>query len=121
MSVTSGSLWRGHVGVARQKKARLPAGRGRQTVAVVQQVLRVEGTEVSVSKICRWFGLPLRSWYYRSVKAAPKVQEHLVTPIKAMIEKNPSLGYRTLAAPLGFNKSTVQRIFQLKEGNSASA
>ncbi|WP_444979002.1 hypothetical protein, partial [Aeromonas caviae] len=38
-----------------------------------------------------------RSWYYRSVKAAPKLQEHLVTPIKNMIEENPSFGYRTLA------------------------
>ena len=76
--------------------------------------MRAEGTEVSVSKICRWFGLPRRSWYYRSVKAAPKVQEHLVTPIKAMIEENPSFGYRTVAALLGFNKNTVQRIFQLK-------
>jgi hypothetical protein len=65
--------------------------------------------------------LPRRSWYYRSVKAAPKVQEHLVTPIKVMIEKNPSFGYRTVAALLGFNKNTVQRIFQLKGGKSASA
>ncbi|WP_440030149.1 hypothetical protein [Chromobacterium amazonense] len=35
-------------------------------------------------------------------------------PIKAMIEENPSFGYRTLASLLGFNKNTVQRIFQLK-------
>lgn len=31
-----------------------------------------------------------------------------------MIEENPSFGYRTVAALLGFNKNTVQRIFQLK-------
>ena len=31
-----------------------------------------------------------------------------------MIEENPSFGYRTVAALLGFNKHTVQRIFQLK-------
>ena len=31
-----------------------------------------------------------------------------------MIEKNPSFGYRTVAFLLGFNKNTVQRIFQLK-------
>ncbi|WP_235689815.1 hypothetical protein [Salmonella enterica] len=111
---TPGSLWRGHAGVTRQKKAGLPAGRGRQIVADVQQGLRAEGIDVSVSKLCRWFGLPRRSWYYRSVKAAPKLQEHLVTPIKNMIEENPSFGYRTVAALLGFNKNTVQRIFQLK-------
>ncbi|MFC3913001.1 DUF1153 domain-containing protein [Pseudaeromonas sharmana] len=110
----SRGLWRSHAGVTCQKKVGLPARRGRQIVADVQQGLRAEGTEVSVSKICRWFGLPRRSWYYRSVKAAPKVQEHLVTPIKAMIEENPSFGYRTVAALLGFNKNTVQRIFALK-------
>ncbi|WP_244953603.1 hypothetical protein WCN79_17820 [Xanthomonas axonopodis pv. vasculorum] len=31
-----------------------------------------------------------------------------------MIEAEPSFGYRTVAALLGMNKNTVQRIFQLK-------
>ncbi len=31
-----------------------------------------------------------------------------------MIEENPSFGYRTVAGLLGFNKNTVQLIFQLK-------
>ena len=31
-----------------------------------------------------------------------------------MIEKEPSFGYRTVAWLLGFNKNTVQRIFQIK-------
>lgn len=31
-----------------------------------------------------------------------------------MIEEEPSFGYRTVAWLLGFNKNTVQRIFQLK-------
>ncbi|WP_420023920.1 DDE-type integrase/transposase/recombinase [Cereibacter azotoformans] len=31
-----------------------------------------------------------------------------------MIEKEPSFGYRTVAWLLGFNKNTVQRVFQLK-------
>lgn len=35
-------------------------------------------------------------------------------PITAMIEENPSFGYRTVAHLLNFNKNTVQRIFQLK-------
>ncbi len=37
-----------------------------------------------------------------------------VEPIKALIEEEPSFGYRTVAHLLGFNKNTVQRIFQLK-------
>ena len=47
-------------------------------------------------------------------KAIPKLQERLVSPIKQLIEENPSYGYRTVAALLRFNKNTVQRIFQLK-------
>lgn len=31
-----------------------------------------------------------------------------------MIEESPLFGYRTVAHFLGFNKSTVQRVFQLK-------
>ena len=52
--------------------------------------------------------------YYRPTKAEPKVQEHLLAPIKAMIEENPSFGYRTVAHLLEFNKNTVQPIFQIK-------
>lgn len=35
-------------------------------------------------------------------------------PIKAMIEKEPSFGYRTVAWLLGSDKNTVQRIFRIK-------
>jgi putative transposase len=31
-----------------------------------------------------------------------------------MIEAEPSFGYRTVAWLLGFNKNTVQRVFQIK-------
>ena len=55
-----------------------------------------------------------RTLYYKSVKAAPKVQPRFAEPIKAMINEEPSFGYRTVAALLGFNKNAVQRIFQLR-------
>jgi putative transposase len=48
------------------------------------------------------------------MNSAPKVNPALAEPIKAMIETDPSFGYRTVANLLGFNKNTVQRIFQLK-------
>lgn len=83
-------------------------------IASVQQGLREEGFEVSTARLCRWFNIPRRTVYYRPVKALPKVQEALVTPIKAMIETHPSFGYRTVAHLLGLNKNTVQRIFQIK-------
>lgn len=52
--------------------------------------------------------------YYKPTKAAPKIKPELAEPIKTMIEESPSFGYRTVAALLGMNKNTVQRIFQLK-------
>ncbi|MBT2869263.1 transposase family protein [Chromobacterium violaceum] len=64
--------------------------------------------------MCRWFGIPRRTVYYREQKAEPKLQQHFVEPINAMIEENPSFGYRTVAGLLGLNKNTVQRIFQHK-------
>lgn len=42
-----------------------------------------------------------------------KVRAELAEPIKALIEEEPSFGYRTVAGLLGMNKNTVQRIFQL--------
>lgn len=80
----------------------------------IRQGLKAEGFTVSVSQLCRWFDVPRRSFYYRSTKTAPKLRDHLVSPIKALIEQEPSLGYRTVAGLLGMNKNTVQRIFQLK-------
>lgn len=79
----------------------------------LQQGLAEGGFKVSLVKLCQCFEIPRRTVYYRSTKAAPKVQEQFVKPIKAMIEENPSFGYRTVAHLLGFNKNTVQRIFQI--------
>ena len=80
----------------------------------LQKRLAEDGFKVSLVKLCQWFETPRRTVYYRSTEAQPKVQEHFVKPIKAMIEENPSFGYRTVAHLLGFNKNTVQRIFQIK-------
>jgi len=80
----------------------------------IQQGLRAEGFEVSMVKLCRWFGVARRTVYYRPTKAPPLVKPALAEPIKALIEEEPSFGYRTVAGLLGMNKNTVQRIFQLK-------
>ncbi|MEZ5462051.1 IS3 family transposase [Dokdonella sp.] len=83
-------------------------------MVTIQQGLREEGVEVSMTRLCRWFSVPRRSMYYRSRKAPAKVRPELAEPIKALIEKEPSFGYRTVAGLLDMNKNTVQRIFQLK-------
>jgi putative transposase len=82
-------------------------------IETIRQGLKQDGFDVSISKICQWFAVPRRTVYYRPVKSAPKVQPRFAQPIKAMIEENPSFGYRTVAHLLDFNKNTVQRIFQL--------
>ncbi|ADP17967.1 integrase core domain protein [Achromobacter xylosoxidans A8] len=80
---------------------------------MIRQGLQAEGITVSIATVCRWFGVPRRSVYYKPVKSPPKVDPKFVTPIKAMIEESPSFGYRTVAHLLGFNKNAVQRVFQL--------
>ena len=83
-------------------------------ISSIRQGLKDDGFEVSISKLCRWFGVPRRTVYYRPTKAQPKVRPELAEPIKQLIEEEPSFGYRTVAGLLGMNKNTVQRIFQLK-------
>ncbi len=80
---------------------------------MIRQGLQADGITVSIVKLCRWFGVPRRTVYYKPVKVPPKVDPKFATPIKAMIEESPSFGYRTVAHLLGFNKNTVQRVFQL--------
>jgi putative transposase len=80
----------------------------------IRQGLAAEGMTVSHSQLCRWCDVPRRTAYYRPRKAPRVVQARFAEPIKAMIEQEPSYGYRTVAHLLGFNKNTVQRVFQLK-------
>lgn len=83
-------------------------------IETIRQGLKADGVHVSTSKLCKWLEVPRRTAYYKPSKAAPKIKPELAEPIKAMIEESPSFGYRTVAHLLGFNKNTVQRIFQLK-------
>ncbi|WP_206665030.1 hypothetical protein [Gemmobacter aquaticus] len=48
--------------------------------------------------------MPRRTVYYKPTEAAPKVYPRFAEPIKAMIEKKPSFGYRTVAWLLGFKQ-----------------
>lgn len=83
----------------------------------IQQGLKADGVDIPITKLCDWFDVPRRTFYYKPTKKAPVVQERFAKPIKEMIEEQPSFGYLTVAGLLGFNKNTVQRIFQLKGGH----
>jgi putative transposase len=78
-------------------------------IRTLHEGLLADGIQVSLVKLCAWFGVPRRTVYYKPIKAIPKVDPRFAVPIKAMIEENPSFGYRTVAFLLGLNKNTVQR------------
>ena len=86
----------------------------RQLIRTLHEGLLADGVAVPLTKLCTWFGVPRRTIYYKPTKAPPKVDPRFAEPIKKLIEDDPSFGYRTVAHLLGFNKNTVQRIFQLK-------
>jgi hypothetical protein len=44
---------------------------------------------VSIAKLCRCFGVPRRTVYYKPMKSVPKVDPRSAVPIKAMIEDSP--------------------------------
>jgi putative transposase len=97
----------------RARKKPVPAGRGREMIETIRQGLKEDGYSVSISQLCRWFGVPRRTVYYRPTRKTAVLQERFCKPIKQLIEEQPSFGYRTVAHLLGFNKNTVQRILQL--------
>jgi len=76
----------------------------------IQQGLLADGISVPVTKLCRWFGVPRRTVYYKPTKAPPKIDPKFEIPIKKMIEDNPSFGYRTVAWLLGFNSEDPNAI-----------
>ena len=78
-------------------------------IEAIRQGLKADGFEVSITKLCSWFGVARRSFYYKASRAAPTVNPAFSEPIKALIEDEPSFGYRTVANLLGFNKNTVDR------------
>jgi putative transposase len=78
----------------------------------LQLELKVEGTQVSLVKLCQWFEMPRLTVFYCPTNSAPKVHGKLVTLIEATIEENLSFGYRRVSHLLGMNKNTVQRVFQ---------
>lgn len=109
---SAGGMQRSNAGASRAKKLQSLL-RGREMIETIRQGLKENGFAVSISQLRRWFEVPRRTVYYHPFWKAPVVQQRFSVPIKQMIEKNPSFGYRTVAHLLNFNKNTVQRIFQM--------
>ena len=75
----------------------------------MQAELRTEGHKVSVTKLCRWLGIPRRTFYYQPKGSKKPLDEEKVSKIKEVIERFPSYGYRRIAAVLGWNRKVVQK------------
>lgn len=55
----------------------VPVGQGRAMIEAIRQGLKADGFEVSISKLCSWFGVARRSFYYKASRAAPHRQPGL--------------------------------------------
>jgi putative transposase len=60
-------------------------------ISTIRQGLKDDGYIASVSQLCRWFGYPRRTMYYRSTKKVPSVQQRFAEPIKRKCHTGDSL------------------------------
>ena len=63
--------------------------------------MRAEGKAVSIAQLCRWFGVPRSTFYYRPTVAGPRtpvLDAALVASIRTMIEAEPAAGLRMITA-----------------------
>ena len=80
----------------------------------LQAELVAEGYQVSLSKLCGWLGVPIRSIYYKPKDRPKTVDPALAERVKLAMQRFPTYGYRRLAIVLGENKKPIQRILQIK-------
>jgi len=80
----------------------------------VQSEMIQDGHRVSITKLCRWFNISRRTFYYKPKAKEPKIDEKKLHRIKETIEAYPTYGYRRIAYLTGINKKAVQRILKLK-------
>ena len=87
--------------------------------------MREEGRTVSIAQLCRWFGVPRSTFYYRPpVDTAPRtpvVDKALETQIRAIIDTEPAVGLRMItarirrAAEAPVSKKKIHRIIKLNQ------
>ena len=82
--------------------------------------MRAEGREVSIAKLCQWFGVSRSSFYYRpGAPTEPVIDAALAELIRRVIEENPAYGVRRITAMVRreldrrVNRKRVHRIIRL--------
>lgn len=87
----------------------------------MQSEMRAEGNEVSIARLCRWFGVARSTFYYRpeTVPSPPVIDAEICEQIRAVIEENPTHGVRMITAIVRrkakrpVNRKKVHRIIKL--------
>ena len=81
--------------------------------------MREEGNKVAIAMLCRWFGVPRSSFYYRPTpRASRPCDPQTVELVREVIDENPTYGLRRIAAvarrrsakPL--NRKAIHRVIQ---------
>ncbi len=65
---------------------------------------KLNGFEVSISKLCRGFGFTRRNVYHKVGRATPKGDPSFSEPIRTLIEEEPSFGNETVVNPAGLQQ-----------------
>ena len=84
--------------------------------------MRAEGQVVSITQLCRWFGVPRSTFYYRPALGTarpPVIDEAVAKQMRAIIDAEPVAGLRmivprvrrTAAQPV--NRKKIHRIVKL--------
>jgi putative transposase len=84
--------------------------------------MRAEGKAVAIAQLCRWFGVPRSTVYYRPMTTGPQpvvLDSALVATIRTIIEAEPAAGLRMITArvrrssPVPINRKKVHRILKV--------
>src|SRR5262249_50483756 len=86
---------------------------------MVQGLMRAEGKVVSIAQLCRWFGMPRSTSYYRGERRqAPELDRALVELVGRLIAANPDYGLRRLTVLVrrelqaAVNRKKIHRILK---------
>ena len=81
--------------------------------------MRAEGKVVSIAQLCRWFGVPRSTFYYRGERPRSAALDlALVELVRRLIAENPDYGLRRLTVLVrrelrtAVNRKRIHRILQ---------
>ncbi len=90
---------------------------------MVQSEMKAEGKEISIKKLCLWFGVARSTVYYKPKRSHPRALRPLdvilTEEVRKVIESNPTFGVRLITAMVrkalrrAINRKAVHRIMKI--------